>query len=254
MREEWRAAARWRLIRLFAAALIGTVASAHAEDAVLVSSTVPDYVPGTIITEGQRLTLPEGADAVVLFRSGALVRLKGPLDSTLTIDGVSGQGGGGAASNSVGALVTALRGGGTDASVIGASRSIPMARSAMQGQRLVIDPQRSAIYCLGPHDNVWLRRSAGLTGETLRLRHGGSVREVGWRGAEIEWPSDVEIEDGDRFETLAGSGHALATIIFRRLGETSSETAWVAESLLRGCQEQASPALHEIARTLASSH
>src|SRR5215469_6530888 len=118
MKEERRAAARWRLIRLFVAALLGTVVSAHAEDAVLVSSTVPDYVPGTIITEGQRLTLPDGADAVVLFRSGVLVRLKGPLNSTLTIDGVSGQGGG-AASNTVGALVTALRGGGTDASVIG---------------------------------------------------------------------------------------------------------------------------------------
>jgi hypothetical protein len=223
--------------------LLAISGSADAEDAVLVSSTVPDYVAGTIITEGQTLRLPDGASAILLFRSGAMIRLKGPFENSINAPP-------GGDANSVKTLVHDLRAAGTDASVIGASRAVPLARTAMQGQRVIIEPQRSAIYCIGPSDSIWLHRSTSTSEDLLRMRRGQSVREVAWTGGEIEWPSDLQIEDGDRFETLGRSGEPMATIIFRRLGPEPSETAWVADNMLRGCREQAGPALNEIARNL----
>jgi len=221
------------------------VTAVHAEDAVLVSSTVPDYPPGTVIADGQPVELPEGASAVFLFRSGAMMQLKGPFGSALpeqTHD-----------ANSVAALVQQLKTAGADASVIGASRgvSVTTARAAMDGQRVIIGPDRSGIYCIGPHDSVWLRRSPG-TGDVLKVRSGNNIRELKWVGDEMEWPSDVIIEDGDRFET--SDKHSVATIIFRRIGSQPSETAWVADNLLLGCQAQAEPALRELAKMVGKDN
>jgi hypothetical protein len=61
----------------------------------------------------------------------------------------------------------------------------------------------------------------------------------------------VSIDDGDQFETLpASSNTPIATVIFRRLGNEPSETAWIADSMLKGCTGQAKPALQELAQSL----
>jgi hypothetical protein len=230
---------RMPLLAAIGAALAASVA--NAEDAVLVSSTASDYRPGTVIASGQPVKLPEGASAVFLFRSGAMMRIRGPFGRALP-DEPDG-------ANSVVALVKELRTAGTDASILGASRgvSVTTARAAMEGHRVVVQPHRSGIYCIGQHDSVWLRR-ASTTEDLLKVRRGNNVREVKWTGDEMEWPSDIMIEDGDSFETLSRSGGA--TIIFRRLGNEPSETAWLAENLLLGCIDQAEPALRELVRTV----
>jgi hypothetical protein len=219
-------------------------AAARAEDAVLVSSTVTDYVPGSVITGGTLLNLPAGATAVLLFRSGTMIRLKGPFQEALSLPASD--------ANSIATLVAELRGSGSDASVIGASRALPTAKDAMHGQRIMIEPTRSAIYCVGDADSVWLTGAEASPTPLLRLRRGKSVREVKWTSSEIEWPSDLLIEDGDRFETLGASSDPVATIIFRRLGKEPSETAWLADSMLGGCRDQAAPALRELAKSLAA--
>jgi hypothetical protein len=230
-----------RMPLVAAISVVLTAAVAHAEDAVLVSSKVPDYRPGTVIASGQPVKLPEGASAVFLFRSGAMMRIKGPFGRALPEQTES--------ANSVVALVQELRTAGADASVLGASRSVSVttARAAMDGRRVVIEPYRSGIYCIGQHDSVWLRRASN-TEDLLKVRSGNNVREIKWTGDEMEWPSDIMIEDSDSFETLNKSGNA--TIIFRRLGNEPSETAWLAENLLLGCHEQAEPALRELVGTV----
>jgi hypothetical protein len=65
------------------ALLVGLAASLAAplvetEDAVLVSSSIARYVPGTVITDDQILSLPADGTAILLFRSGSILRLKGP--------------------------------------------------------------------------------------------------------------------------------------------------------------------------------
>ncbi len=234
---------------LSASALALGASLAQAEDAVLVSSTVADYQPGTVIGEGQQLSLPDGANAVLLFRSGEMLDLRGPFEGTFTAALPKGKAGG------VEALVQALRGEGIDASAVGATRSLgPLVRPAMEGQRVTIDPRRSGIYCIGPADTLWLRRPTGGDA-TAQLRHRGSIRSVSWPGdaAQIEWPADLLVEDGDRFETLDATGAPVATIILRRLDPGKSETAWIAGSFLLGCREQAEPALRELAHDVEQS-
>ncbi len=238
-----------RRMLLSATALVIGASLARAEDAVLVSSTVAAYVPGEVIGDAQKLSLPDGASAVLLFRSGEMLEVKGPFEAALAEAHPQGKPG------DVEALVQALRGAGIDASAVGATRSIgPLAHTAMEGQRVAIDPRRSGIYCIGPGDTLWLRRPAGGDA-TAQLRRRGSVRSVSWPGdaAQIEWPADVLVEDGDRFEALDASGAPVATIILRRPAATKSETAWIAQSLLLGCREQAEPALRELAHVIEQS-
>ena len=244
-----RALSALRRMLLSATALAMGASLAQAEDAVLVSSTVVDYVPGTIIADQQRLSLPDGANAVLLFRSGEMFELRGPLEGALGAALPKGK------TSGVEALAEALRGEGTDASAVGATRNIgPLVRTAMEGQKVMIDPRRSAIYCVGPADTLWLRRPTGADA-TAQLRRRGNVRSVSWpqNAAQIEWPADLPIEDADRFDSLDATGAPIATIILRRLDSRQSETAWIAGSLLLGCREQAEPALRELARDLEHS-
>jgi hypothetical protein len=235
---------------LLSATALGIGATlAQAEDAVLVSSTVTDYVPGTVISDEQKLSLSNGQNAILLFRSGEMLELRGPFEGTLGAALPAGK------TSGIEALVQALRGDGIDASAVGATRSIaPLVRSAMEGQRVAIDPHRSGIYCIGPADTLWLRRTAG-TGATAQLRRQGNIRTVSWpeNVLQIEWPADLLIEDGDRFDSLDPAGAPVATIILRRLDPPKSETAWIAGSLLLGCREQAEPALRELARDVENS-
>jgi hypothetical protein len=230
---------------LSATALVLGMGAAQAEDAVLVSSSVAGYVPGTIISDTQTLALPDGANAIFLFRSGEMLALKGPFEGRLVAADSKSHASG------IEALVQALRGDGIDASAVGATRGFPQAR---QSQRVTIDPRRSAIYCVGPDDTLWLRRPTGAA-PSAQLRRGGSVRSVSWPGdaAQIEWPADLLVEDGDRFETLDAAGTPVATIILRRLDAGKSDTAWIAANVLAGCREQAEPALRELAHDLEQS-
>ena len=56
---------------------------AFADDAVLLASTVPGYVPGMVVSSTDRLSVPEGASATLLFQSGEMMRLGGPFEGTL---------------------------------------------------------------------------------------------------------------------------------------------------------------------------
>lgn len=220
----------------------------EAEDAVLVSSTVARYVPGSVITDDQILSLPADASAVLLFRSGSIVRINGPFEGRLETAKPVGAPGG------TEGLVQALRGQGINVSVIGATRGfiIQTARTAMTDGRITIDVQRSAIYCIGSNDTLWLG-GAGATGGTVRLRHGHSVREVAWpKGASrVPWPADVLIEDGDRFDIIDNAGKIAATMIFHHFDPPASATAWIAAGLLSGCRSQMEPALRELALEIA---
>jgi hypothetical protein len=241
---------RSALTVLLCTAAIVVATPSQAEDAVLVSSTVERYVAGSVITEDQTLALPAGASATLLFRSGSIVRLKGPFEGRLDTARPAGSPGG------TEGLVQALRGKGIDVSVIGATRgfTIPSANTAMTGGLVNVDVQKSAIYCIGPKDTLWLRGSS-VTGATIRLRRARTLREVAWpKGApRVAWPADVLVEDGDRFDVVDNAGAVSATMIFHRLVPPPSVTAWIATSLLAGCRSQIEPALRELALEIEKS-
>src|SRR5450432_132847 len=70
---------------LLAATVVASLAAspASADDAVMLASTVPGYVPGMVVSFSDRLSVPEGASATLLFQSGGMLRLRGPFDGTL---------------------------------------------------------------------------------------------------------------------------------------------------------------------------
>jgi hypothetical protein len=231
------------------AAAFATAISARGEEAVLVSSSVAAYAPGSVLSDGQILDLPAGASATLLFRSGAVVRLRGPFEGRF--DAAKP----GAAPEGAEGLVQALRGQGVDATVLGATRGFTAlaARASMSGANVNVEVKTSAIYCVGPNDTLWLHSST-QGWRTIKLRRSRSVREVAWpEGAErVEWPTELRVEDGDRFEILDPEGAVAATLIFHRMAPMPSATAWIATGLLSGCRTQAEPALRELTREIES--
>jgi Domain of unknown function (DUF4384) len=230
---------------LLACAGAAGAGAARAEEAVLLASTAPGYTPGMVVAAGEPLLLPEGASVTLLFRSGQMLRLRGPAQASLDLAAPARREG------VVTALAEAFRLRGVDASVIGGARATGFARVRPQMQDVMVDAQRSGTYCVGPADTVWLTRPPAATEATLALRRRGNLRAIAWPGgaARIEWPSDLPIEDGDRFEVLAGGGAALATLTFRTVaGAPPSEAAAIAEGLLLGCHEQHEGALRRLAR------
>jgi hypothetical protein len=223
-------------------ALLLSAAAGWAEDAVVVSSTAPGQRPGDVISDGKAFTLPPGASATLLFRSGQMLKLRGPYSASLSLPD---------SEDSLARFASALRIKGVDAAVVGGTREIaPSARIAMSGQDILIDPRRSATYCVGPSDTLWLRRP--LEGAELGLRRKQTFRTVSWPMAapKIEWPGDVTIEDGDIFDLVDVGGKVMAAITFRRLDKPPrAETAWIAQTVLMGCGQQARLALNEVARS-----
>jgi hypothetical protein len=230
------------LCQTVAAVLLGGAALA-AEDAVLLASTTPGYAPGMVVASGDRLRLPEGASVTLLLRSGEMLRLRGPLETALET-AVPARNAGSAV-----ALADVFRARGVDASVIGGARASTVVRHRAPPEDIILDVQQSGTWCVGPSDTLWLTRPAEDV-SALALRRRGNVRSVAWPpgASRVEWPSDVQAEDGDRFEVLV-NGNATATLTIRLMSATNrSEAAKLAEAILLGCREQYQTALRRLAR------
>jgi hypothetical protein len=218
---------------------------AFADDAVLLASTVPGYVPGMVVSANDRLSVPDGASATLLFQSGEMLRLGGPFEGTL------GQQQARPGASSVAMLADLFRMHGVDATVIGGTRSTGPARPGMDIDDVQVDPQRSGTYCVGQATSVWITRPAGDP-RAYAIRRKGSLRMLGWpaEAARVEWPADVPIEDGSQFE-IATDGAARATVTFHAMPSAASVPAQVASGLLFGCHDQFDGELRRIGRSAA---
>jgi Domain of unknown function (DUF4384) len=233
---------RFSLLVVIAFALLGR-GSALAEDAVLLASTVPGYTPGMVVASTDRLSVPDGASATLLFRSGGMLRLRGPFEGTLEEQRS------GAGETSLAMLADMFRMRGVDATVIGGTRSTGSGRAGTIVDDVEVDPQHSGTYCVDPTTTVWIRRPAGDTG-TFALRRRGSNRTIGWpAGAtRAEWPADVPIDEGSQFEIVTdGAAHATAT--FRNISSPSATgPAIIAAGILLGCHDQFDKELRRFSR------
>jgi hypothetical protein len=235
------------------AVLVLTLASASifagrasAEDAVLIASTVPGYVPGMVVSSNDQLRVPDGASATLLFQSGEMLRLRGPFDGTL------GQPQPVVANGSAATFADMFHMRGVDATVIGGTRSTGSPRSRLALDDVQVDADRSGTYCIEPSTTVWITRPGDEQGH-YALRRKGSSRMLEWpQGADrIEWPADVPIDDGSQFEIVTTAA-ARATVTFRALPTTvGSALAQVASGLVRGCHEQFDRELKRLSRTIA---
>lgn len=232
-----------RMLLAGIACCLGLAARALAADVVLLASTAPGYAPGMAIALTDRLALPDGASATLLFRSGEMLKLRGPFDGTLEHLSRTGQ------ALSVSGLAEVFRLQGVDASVIGGTRTLGGGRQRMALDDVQVDPQRSGNYCIASATSVWLGRPAADDG-VYGLRRYGNVRQLAWPAdvPRIAWPDDVPIEDGDRVELLH-DGVPRVTFGFRVMPEKPASTAaWIAAGILNGCDEQFAAPLRQLRR------
>lgn len=221
------------------------VKAAMAEDAVLLSSTAPGYTAGMVVAESDRLNLPEGASMTLLFQSGEILRLGGPFDGTISPPAPG-------ADSSAARLAEIFKARGTDASVIGGTRSTGRLARKTEADDVVIEPQRSGTYCVTPSSSVWIARPP-QDHSPVALRRKGNSRALAWPvdSERIEWPADVPIDDGSQFEIVSG-GLSRSLVTFRMLpSDTASEPAWVAKGITLGCEEQFGAALRRISLSAA---
>lgn len=229
-----------------AAAVLSLVAGgALADDAVLLASTVPGYVPGMVIASTDRLSVPDGASATLLFQSGEMLRLAGPFEGSL------GQLQPDPGNSGIAALAQMFRLHGVDATVIGGTRSAAAIRSGTAIEDVEVDPQRSGTYCVEPATSVWIAHPPG-DARSYAVQRKGSRRTLGWPAgaARIEWPADVPIDDGSQFEIVT-DGMAHATVTFRAMRSAAGNDAGKAASaILLGCHDQFDAVLHQIGRSV----
>jgi len=228
---------------LFAVAAMASLVfgEAHADQAVLLASTVPGYVPGMIVSSADRLSVPDGASATLLFESGEMLRLRGPFEGTI------GQQQAKAGESSATAIAEMFRLHGVDATVIGGTRSTAQARTVVALDDVGIDAQRSGTYCVEPTSSVWIVRPPGEQGN-YELHRMGRTRTLAWPAgvSRIEWPADVPIEDGSQFE-IATNGAARTTVTFHEM-QPAYGPAQIAKGLLLGCHDQFDDELRRIRR------
>ncbi|HET6607779.1 MAG TPA: DUF4384 domain-containing protein [Rhodopila sp.] len=223
------------ILRLLAALLATPmlIGVAAAEDAVLLSSTAPGYSAGMVVLDTDRLNVPEGASLTLLFQSGDVLRIGGPFEGTIQPPQASGSDTGATR------LAALFRAQGTDASVIGGTRSTGSRLHHTDADDVLVDPRRSGTYCIGSATSVWIARPDADKAQ-VSLRRKGSSRALAWPAdvERIEWPADVPIDDQSQFEIETG-GKVHSTVTFRTLpADQPSDSARVAKGIVLGCQDQ----------------
>ncbi|WP_158292170.1 DUF4384 domain-containing protein [Paracraurococcus ruber] len=233
-----------RLAGVAALLLAAAPAAQAAESAVLLAATAPGYAPGMVIDPQERLRLPDGASVTLLLRSGQMLKLRGPLETSLDRAEPARPNG------SAAALAEAFRLRGVDATAIGGTRAAALGKRMQRAAAEVsVELERSGTWCVAPTDTLWLMRPVGGPAE-FGLRRRGSLRRLAWPpgAARVEWPGDLPIEDGDSFDVLA-DGQVRATLTFRlRTGATGQEPTEIAQGVLLGCHAQHEAALRRLAR------
>lgn len=228
------------------AILLIAIAPLRADDAVVLSSTAPDHAAGSAVEDTDTLRVPARASVTLLFRSGEMLRLRGPIQKSLAELREANR------TTSLQSLAAALRVSGVDAAVIGGTRAASSRK--LEKDEVAVALEQTATYCVSPAATLWLTR--GSTGAQLvGLQRAGTLREVRFPAAadRIEWPADVLLEDGDRITFLTKEGAPIGAAHFR-VTDASSDLEWLAQLGLLGCAAQFSTARNDLqARNLVPS-
>ena len=220
-----------------------TPMTAAGQEAVVLNATVPGYTSGMVISATDRLSLPDGSTATLLFRSGQMLRLRGPFEGTLTPPQTGG------VRDHFALLLDMFRSRGVDATALGATRSTRLSGPDVQLDDVLVDSQHSATYCVDASTTVWLTRPVE-DAAVVALKRQGNRRTLVWpRGADrIEWPSDVPIDDAATFEVvLDGISHAAVT--FHQLSDTTG-LARLAQAMTFGCHAQFDSQLRKVGQAV----
>lgn len=178
-----------RLARRFfwaAAVLAWSAFGARGQDAVLLSSTAPGQAPGMVIADGRTFEVPDGAIAILLLRSGELLKIEGPSRGLPKAP---------APRSGVSSFWSEMSRAQTADPVAAATRGRPSRiDGASVGEAVVVDVQNSATYCIDALNTVRLRRVSAADWPRGVRRVDGS-RVISWQASEpeLQWPIELAI-------------------------------------------------------------
>lgn len=238
-------------VRALGAVLAATVASlaitppAAAAEAVVVASTAPGYAQGQLVPDGAAVTVPDGANALFLFASGRMVRVKGPFEGALDKMPEA------SSWNGVGTLVGGERFFQTD---LGAARALssPMQKGAEQV--FAVDPGVAGTQCVKAGGTAMLQkpRDPALVPATLRDTAHGTSATVRWdKGNSMPWPKELALKDGAELAVAGPDGKPRHTLRLRVVDSDGEGAALAVRLAGAGCAAQAAALLTPVRDSMA---
>ncbi|UEM22107.1 DUF4384 domain-containing protein [Skermanella mucosa] len=224
--------------------------TAAADQAIVVSATVPGFTVGQVVEDGAPVHLPEGTNALFLFASGRTITVKGPYDGPL--DRLSG-------GTPVQGRLSGLFGGDRFAqNDLGAARSVDPAQSGPSGGLAPIDLSLPGTWCAAAGQVPELRRPADPAFERAILHAAdGEETVVSWPddAAVQPWPEQAPLADGARMLAMSGDRTRSNALVLRLIEDreaAAGDPGALAVALVRaGCNRQAEHVLTAMGEALA---
>ncbi|MGH6720235.1 MAG: DUF4384 domain-containing protein [Alphaproteobacteria bacterium] len=213
-----------RIMAALAAVAILGAADARAGDLLVLDSSDPAHVPGTIVAGDGAMAVAAGAVVTLLAEDGSITRLDGPYQGAAP---------GAAASegNLVSSLATMMGEGDVDTQAFGAVRGGDDGPAGIW----TIDLSGSGSRCVdgaGP-DGLW--RGTVASGRFRDLASGTNVA-LAWSqpASTVPWPDGIAVVNGAEYAFVPDGGAGLAHIVIHKLPKVLPTAA----HLLRWLGEQ----------------
>ncbi|UEM04770.1 DUF4384 domain-containing protein [Skermanella rosea] len=237
----------WLALAFSLCAAAGTAA---ADQAIVVSATVPGFTVGQVVEDGAPVLLPEGTSALFLFASGRTITVKGPYDGPL--DRLSG-------GTPVQGRLSGLFGGDRFAqNDLGAARSVDPAPGGQAGGLAPIDLSLPGTWCAAAGQPPELRKPADPAFERAILHAAdGEETVISWpEGMEVQpWPARAPLADGARMLATSGDRTRSNALVLRLIEDreaAAGDVGALAVALVRaGCNRQAEYVLTAMGEALA---
>jgi len=219
------------------AAMVALPLPAAAADLVVVASTAPGVVPGSIVKSDAVLNIPAGATVTLISGAGQMVTLEGPRS------GAPGTGGGSAGSpDLIASLSGLLKGSERETGALGTMRA--MAPPAPPTDPWVIDVGQSGDHCVAAAAPAMLWRGSSSHARVVSLVDLKDNRQIDadWpAGATtLAWPAQLPLSDGGRYLVrMKGAATGTRLTVHRvpaNLPTDAHQAAWMAD---KGCRPQA---------------
>jgi hypothetical protein len=230
------------LNRLVALALVATAAmfaSAQAAPVVVLSSTLGDLPPGSIVDGATKITVPAGGLVMINDATGSTRTLVGPYAGPIGETAVAESAGGSEIANSLSRLIASRD---DQQAKLGAVRAAPTQR-VHEPELLTV--ANSATQCVFAGEPISLWRPTTLDANTrLTIRDvetGAAVIRTWRRGTtEIEWPTDLPMRDSAKYQiSLDVSPRPVELELHvgqAALSDPAAKIAWMRDV---GCKRQA---------------
>lgn len=228
-----------RLFALVAAASMALLASAQAAPVVVLSSTLGDLPPGSIVDGATAITVPAGGLVMINDATGSTRTLAGPYSGPIGEPVVAESAGGSEIAESLSRLIASRD---EEQAKLGAVRAAPIQRVHEPDLLTVAN---SASQCVFAGEPVSLWRPATLDANSrLTIEDKGTgvaVTKTWLLGAtEIEWPSDLPLRDSAQYQVYLDVSPRPVELELHvgavGLTDPAAKIAWMRDV---GCQRQA---------------